>query len=129
MKYIISLVVAFGLLLTAHAELSVLASTAYTEPDFGGVTIAKDKGITGWKEKNQRVLWFGEIKTPGKLSTVIKARGDYGRKLRLTVGEQSLEATIKEGEAAFGEFEIAKPGYVRFELNKAATRRGGSGVG
>jgi hypothetical protein len=116
----------FGLLAAAHAELKVPAFTAYAQPDSDGVTIAKDKGITGWTDKKQRVLWFGEIKSPGKLSAVIKASGDDGRSLRLTVGTQSLEATIKKGEAAFGEFEIGKPGYVRFEL---VTRGGADGQG
>lgn len=100
----------------AHAQLSVPAFTAYTEPDFRGVEISKEKGITGWKDKEQSVLWFGELKSTGKLTAVIKARSDDGHKLRLTVAEQSREATVKKGEASFGEFEIAKPGYVRFEL-------------
>jgi len=116
----------FGLLTFAHAGLEVPAFTAYAEPDSDGVTISKDKGIAGWTDKKQRVLWFGEIKSSGKLSAVIKARGEDGRSLRLTVGTQSLEATIKKGEAVFGEFEIAKPGYVRFEL---VIRGGADGKG
>ncbi len=118
----------FGLLSHAHvhAELKVPAFTAYAELDAGGVTISKEKGVTGWTDKKQRVLWFGEIKSAGKLSAVIRAKGDDGRSLRLTVGGQSLEATIKKGTASFGEFEIAKPGYVRFEL---ATRSGGDEKG
>jgi hypothetical protein len=117
-----TLLAIFGFHSSVHAELSVPASTAYTEPDFRGVEISKEKNITGWKDKNQQVLWFGEIKTPGKLSAVIKARGDDGHRLRLTVAGQSHEATMKKGEAQFGEFEIAKPGYVRFELES----RGGA---
>ena len=116
--------VVFGLLSCAHAELKIPAFTAYAEPDSDGVTIAKDKGITGWTDKKQRMLWFGEIKSPGKLSAVIKAKGDDGRSLCLAVGDQNREATIKRGEASFGEFEISKPGYVRFEL---VTRGGADG--
>jgi hypothetical protein len=116
MKHITVLSAFIYFLATVHAELSVPAFTAYTEPDTGGVTISKDTGVTDWREKSQHVLWFGEIKTPGKLSAVIKAKGDDGRKLRLTVGEKSNEATIKNGEVVFGEFDIAKPGYVRFDL-------------
>ena len=111
------LIAAFGLISTANAELSVPAFTAYTEPDFRGLEISKEKGVTNWKDKDQRVLWFGEIKTAGKLTAVIKARGDDGHKLRLAVADQSREAVVKKGEAQFGEFEITKPGYVRFELD------------
>ncbi len=110
------LLAALSLLATAHAELSVPAFTAYTEPDFRGVEISKEKGVTGWKDKDQRLFWFCEIKTAGRLSAIIKARGDDGHKLRLTVAAQSHEADVKKGEAQFGEFEITKPGYVRFEL-------------
>ncbi len=106
----------------ANAELSVPAFTAYTEPDFRGVEISKERGITGWKDSSQRVLWFGEIKTAGKLSALIKVIGDDGHALRLTVADQSHETTVKDGVASFGEFEITKPGYVRFELKS----RGGS---
>lgn len=114
----------FLLLASAHAELNVPAFTAYTETDSGGVTISKDKGVSQWTDKNQHVLWFGEIKTPGKLSAVVKAKDEDGRKLRLTIGKQSSEATIKKGEAAFGEFEIAQAGYVRFDLSTVGSADG-----
>ncbi len=77
---------AFGLLAAAQAELSIPAFTAYTEPDSNGVTISKEKGITHWTDKKQRVLWFGEIKSSGKLTAVIKAKGAEGHNLRLTIG-------------------------------------------
>lgn len=107
-----------------HAELSVPAFTAYAEPDFRGMEISKEHGITNWKDKNQRVLWFGDIKTPGKLSAKIKLTGDEGRTFRLTVGEAGHEAVVTNGVASFGEFEIAKAGYVKFELTSKADSDG-----
>ena len=99
-----------------NAELSVPAFTAYTEPDFRGVEISKEHGVTNWKDQSQRVLWFGKIKTPGKLNASIRVKGDEDRKFRLTVGETSREAAVTNGVASFGEFEITKAGYLRFEL-------------
>lgn len=114
MKY--SLIALAFLSVIAHAELSVPAFTAYIQPDFRGLEVSKERGITGWKDNSQRVLWFGEIKAAGKLSAKIKLSGDEGRKLRHNIAEASQEAVVTAGVATFGEFEIAKPGYVRFEL-------------
>lgn len=100
----------------AHAEWSVPAFTAYIEPDFRGLDVSKEKGITHWQNNAHRVLWFGEIKMPGKLSVKIKFTGDEGRKFRLKVADTSREAVVAGGEASFGEFEITKAGYVRLEL-------------
>ncbi|MFN0079027.1 MAG: DUF3472 domain-containing protein [Prosthecobacter sp.] len=110
------LITLLGLLSTAHAELSVPGFTAYIEPDFRGLEVSKEKGITHWQNDTQRVLWFGEVKTPGKLRAKIKLSGDEGRKLRLNIAETKREAVVTDGVAAFGDFEIAKAGYVRFEL-------------
>jgi hypothetical protein len=126
MKRLFLFTLAFGLIANVRAELSVPAFTAYTEPDSDGAMISKNKGISQWTNKDQHVLWFGEIKTPGRLSAVIQASESDGRKLRLSIGEQSREATIEKGRAVFGEFEIAKAGYVRLDL---VTRSGHSGKG
>jgi hypothetical protein len=113
-KLLLALV--FTLTASLHAELRVPAFTAYTEPDFRGVEISKEKGLSGWKDAKQRVLWFGEIKTPGKLTAALRVQGDEGRVLSLKIGETSREATVTNGTASFGEFDIAKAGYVKFEL-------------
>ncbi len=121
-KHII--LILFGLGAFARAELSVPAFTAYTEPDFRGVEISKEKGITGWRDAKQRVLWFGEIKTPGRLDAKIRFTGDEGRKLDLGIAGTSREAVVTNGVASFGEFEIAKAGYVKFELSSKADANG-----
>jgi hypothetical protein len=122
MKYcllILSLVDSF-----ARAEIIVPAFTAYTEPDFRGVEISEEKGLRGWKDAKQRVLWFGEIKKPGKLTARLLVQGDEGRVLRLKIGETSYESTVKKGEASFGEFDITKAGYVQFEISSKANADG-----
>jgi len=106
----------FCLVSLAHAEISVPAFTAYCDPDFRGVEFSKEKGLSGWKDAKQHISWFGEIKTPGKLTASLRVKGDEGRAFVLKIGETSREATVTNGMASFGEFEIAKAGYAKFEL-------------
>ena len=108
--------------LPAFAELRVPASTAYSDPNPDGARISSRSGISKWAEAGQKVLWFGEIATPGKLTASVAARlpKDSPSKLRLTVAGQSRDATaMGTGEIApvsFGEFDIAQAGYTRFEI-------------
>ena len=116
-----TLLLSAGLLSTALAELSVPASTAYLDPDANGAKVSKT-GITGWTNPQLTVSWFGEIKTPGKLDAalILRLPKDAPTKLRLTVGKQSREAgatgTGEPQTVKFGDFTIAQPGYVRFQL-------------
>ncbi len=109
------------LALTARAELSVPAATAYLDPDANGARVSKT-GITGWTNPQNTVSWFGEIKTPGKLDAtlILRLPKDAVSKLRLAVGGQSREVSATgTGEpltVKFGDFTIAQPGYVRFQL-------------
>ena len=110
------------LVVTAHAELRVPAFTAYGDPDPNALHVSSKDGITGWKNPDEKVVWFGEIKTPGKIDCALTLRlaKDAVSKLRLTVGSQSREVSATgTGDAQavkFGEFTIAKAGYARFEL-------------
>ncbi len=106
----------------AHAELSVPASTAYLDPDPNGAKVSGTNGISGWTNPTITVSWFGEIKTPGKLTAAVSVRLAKGatEKLKLTVAGQSHEATATGGDDAqtvsFGEYSVASAGYTRFEL-------------
>ena len=117
--FLLPIFVAF--IASAHAEMRVPASTAYLDPDPNGAKVSKD-GITGWTNPKITVSWFGEIKTPGKISAALSLRlpKDKEARLRLSVGDQSREATARgTGEAqaiTFGEFNIPKAGYTRFQL-------------
>ena len=100
----------------AQAELRVPAVTAYTDPN-------PNTPLKKWAESGQKVLWFGEIKTPGKLTVAlaIKLPAKAKAQFRLTVAGQAREATATgTGESAlvpFGEFTIATVGYTRFEIS------------
>jgi len=126
MKPLATLALALALTASAHAELRVPASTAYSDPWDHGVKVGKD-GISGWNDPAQKISWFGEIKAAGKLdaSVVVRVPAGKSSKLRLTIEGQTHAAEAKGGAApvtiSFGSFMIAKPGYVRFELSSANT--------
>lgn len=120
---LVSMIVAAA---AARAELRVPAFTAYLDPAVDGARVSSRSGITGWNDPALKVLWFGEIKTPGQLECALALRLPAGAssKLALTVAGQSRVITIRgEGTnwitARFGSFEIKEAGYVRFALASA----------
>jgi hypothetical protein len=107
----------------AIAEIRVPAHTAYFDPDTNGARISARSGITDWKASSLRILWYGEIKTPGALeaSLALRLPKEATSKLRLTVAGHSRETAVQgagtnEVRANFGRFEIKEPGYHRFTL-------------
>ena len=123
MKKQITLILCLFALCRAQAELRVPAFTAYLEPDPDGADVSSRSGISGWTDPSLKVLWFGDIKTPGRLDCSLELRLPAGAesKLRLTVAGKSREVTA-EGRGAdlvkidFGAFEVPQPGYQRFTL-------------
>lgn len=107
-----------ALLVPARAEVRVRAFTAYLEPDPNGAKVSKE-GIAGWTNPATTVSWFGELKAVGKIEVALSVRAGEGTKLKLAVGKQSREATVRDGTARFGEFAINEPGYVRFTLSSS----------
>jgi hypothetical protein len=107
-----------AVILSARAELRVPACTAYLEPDDPNGKQVSGRGITGWKESAQKVLWFGELKVAGALdcSVALKLPAGAVSKLRLTVAGQSREVTATGAVAHFGTYKISAPGYQRFLL-------------
>jgi hypothetical protein len=114
---------AIAITISARAELRVPAFTAYFEPATGEAEVSDLRGIVGWKNPAQKVLWFGEIKTPGQLecSVALRLPADMETKLRLTVAGKTSETTTKGAgdelvNVAFGTFDIATTGYQKFTL-------------
>src|ERR1700722_1461522 len=112
----------------AQAELRVPAFTAYLDPDPDGARVSERSGITGWTNPSLKVVWFGEIKTPGKLdcSLVLRLPSGAESRLRLTAAGKSLEVTAKgSGNSPvtvdFGSFDIPVAGYQRFTLESLNT--------
>jgi hypothetical protein len=107
-----------------QAELRIPGSTAYGAPNFDAIRVNKERGVTRWTDPGQSVLWFGEIKEPGKLEvslavTLPDKAPATPTKFKLTVAGKSAEATASgSGEVTlkFGAFDIPKSGYQKFTL-------------
>jgi hypothetical protein len=107
----------------AQAQLRVPAFTAYLEPNPDGARFASRSGISDWKDPSLKVLWFGDIKNPGKLDCSVELRLSAGAetKLRLTVAGKSRDAAAKgmggdPVKVDFGSFDIPTTGYLKFTL-------------
>ena len=115
-------------LASARAELRVPGCTAYATPDFNGLRVHRDRGVTNWTDPKQSILWFGEIKTPGKLDAAVvlvlpETNGTADAiDLKLTVAGRSAAATARGSGAVtvkFGTFDIPAPGYQKFALESS----------
>ena len=81
---------------SVRAELRVPAFTAYFDPVASGAQIG-DSGVSGWTDPATKVLWFGQIKTAGKLeaSVILRLPEGTSTRLQLTVAGQAREASAK----------------------------------
>jgi uncharacterized protein DUF3472/uncharacterized protein DUF5077 len=122
-RWILVLVCLFLSAAYGEDSLRVPAFTAYLDPNPRGASVSEHSGVTRFRDPATRVLWFGEFKTTGNVECSVELRlpQNTTSSLRLTVGENSREATVT-GDAAgkavakFGTFAMASPGYVRFAL-------------
>ncbi|HTH47554.1 MAG TPA: DUF3472 domain-containing protein [Candidatus Limnocylindria bacterium] len=100
------------------------AFTAYIDPDPNAAEVTTEHGIRGWKDAHQKVLWFGEFKSVGKLTVAVLLRLPENETswLKLTVGDQILlgHATGRGMDrvvaARFGGLTTQTNGYTRFAL-------------
>lgn len=117
-----------AMILNASAEVRVPAFTGYVEPDPRGIRLSEENGITGWDNREMSVSWFGELKAAGSLKASLAVKeGGRSAKYELEVAGQKRQAAAKDGVVSFGEYKIAKPGYVRFQL-KSLNGRGEAGA-
>ena len=122
MRRIGSLLVLMTWAVFARAELRVPGFTAYLDPDVNGARVSERSGITGWRDPHLKVLWFGELKTPGEVTCTLELRLPAGHesKFRLTVAGTSREATAvgdtNSVRVEFGSFPIPTAGYHCFTL-------------
>jgi hypothetical protein len=105
------------------ADIRIPAFTAYLDPDVRGARVSQRSGITGWNDPTLKVLWFGDIRTAGKLdcSVTLRLPAEATSQLRLTVSGQTHQASVKGSgadlvTADFGSFDLPATGYQRFTL-------------
>src|SRR5580658_3493419 len=110
-------------LCAARGEVRVPAFTAYLEPDPDGASISERSGLSNWTDPALKVLWFGDIKSPGKLDASLLLRLPAGAetRLRLTVAGKARQASAKGMghdlvKVDFGSFDVPSAGYQRFTL-------------
>ena len=113
---------------TAHGvetpdTLRVPAFTAFAEPDPEALEFSEQNGITGWTDAKTSVVWYGDVKTTGRLDLALSLRLPEGgvSNLQLTVDKQRLAATVHGGGAkpvtvSFGSVTISSPGLYTFTL-------------
>src|SRR5687768_1628217 len=96
-----------------QAQIRIPAFTAYTQPETGGPRVSQASRITGWKDPNAKVFWFGEFKTGATVAATLQLRlpENQRSRLRLSVAGQSREAEMKGSgtnliSAHFGKFDI-----------------------
>jgi hypothetical protein len=107
----------------AQAEVRVPAFTAYLEPEPEGASVSSPAGLSDWIDPSLKVLWFGDIKSPGKLDCSLLLRLPAGQetKLRFMVAGKSREAAATGMghdlvKVDFGSFEVPTAGYQRLTL-------------
>jgi hypothetical protein len=103
--------------------LKIPAFTAYISPNPEGAKVSAASGITEWKNPRQKVEWFGQINTPGRIDASVRLRlpAGQGSMLRLTIAGQSAKAAATGAgpdpvTVAFGSFDLPAAGYYRFTL-------------
>ncbi len=126
-RRLLCLVCSFGATLIAapaQEPLRVPAFTAYVDPEPEGARVSSRSGITGWTNPANRILWFGEFKTTGRVDCALslKLPKDAVSALRLSVSGLSREARATGAgldnpvTADFGSFTVGETGYQSFVL-------------
>ncbi len=107
----------------ADTWLRVPGFTAYVHPDPGALMVSEPGGVSGWRDKRQKIVWYGDLKNTGLLRIAVALRLPAGQtvRLRLSVAEKSRVVSttgMGTGEAAipFGDVPVAAPGYQKFTL-------------
>jgi hypothetical protein len=103
--------------------LRVPAFTSFAEPDPEALEFPEQNGVTGWTDAKTKVVWYGEIKTAGRLDLALALRlpENAVSRLRLTVAKHSLVGTV-HGEGAkpitvsFGSVQVPSAGFYSFTL-------------
>lgn len=104
--------------------LEIPGFTAYSEPNPEALEISDTDPIKGWSDANTTIVWYGLIRTAGKLNISVRLHLPAGEqsKLRMTVDDHRLSTKTIHGADgvvtfSFGSVDIKNPGGHRFALS------------
>lgn len=105
-------------------SVTIPAFTAYTVPNPEALDISDKNPITGWSDAQTKVVWYGLIRTTGKLHVAVQLRLPTGETatLRMKAADHELKAkTVRGADGVtnidFGDVEIKKTGGYSFALS------------
>ncbi len=96
--------------------------TAYVHPDPDALAVSEPGGVSGWRDKRQKIVWYGDLKNAGLLRVAVALRLPASQtvRLRLNVAGRSLVGAAtgggQETTILFGDVSVAAPGYQKFTL-------------
>ena len=73
------------------------AFTAYGDPKPDALRVSSSKGITGWNDPAEKIVWFGEVKTPGKLTAGLALTLRKDAAVKLIALYQGLLVLVRAG--------------------------------
>jgi hypothetical protein len=106
------------------APLDIPAFTAYSESNPEALEFPETGPVKGWSDTGTTLVWYGQIRTPGKLNIAVRLslpQGDAST-LRMKVGDCDLGVRKVRGtsapiEVSFGSIDLQKAGAYRFALS------------
>jgi hypothetical protein len=108
----------------ASSPLDVPGFTAYSEPSPEALEFPESGPVKGWSDADTSLVWYGLIRTTGKLDVAVKLHLSPGEqsKLRMTVDGHTLSTKTAHGAdgvvtVSFGPAHIKSAGGHRFALS------------
>lgn len=105
------------------SALQIPGFTAYSEPNPEALEISETGPIKGWADANTTVVWYGQIRTTGKLNVALRLQLPQGEhsKLRMKVDDHELAVRVVHGTGSiatvsFGSIRIKRSKAYRFAL-------------
>lgn len=105
-------------------SLDIPGSTAYTEPNPEALEMPESGPVKGWSDAGVTLAWYGQIRTPGKLTVAVRVQLPEGSAatLRMKVDDRDLGIRKVLGASgpvlvSFGSINIREARAYRFALS------------
>jgi hypothetical protein len=108
----------------AASSLDIPGATAYTEPNPEALEMPEAGPVKGWSDAGVTLAWYGQIRTPGKLTVAVRVQLPEGSAstLRMKVDDRDLGIRKVLGASgavlvSFGSINIREVKAYRFALS------------